>query len=303
MAFNSALADEPSVTKSKVTVVNKESKSTDDLIQVYNKLSPSFRKALDSSVRSTKKGVQSIHPLESESVVKIIRELARQKGVFRVGVLDMGSWIGKLPILLEKLNAAQSLFTIFEIQAPIPGGLIKTPEGMAEWASEHLNKPLTKEERDEFSEHMIANKFFDAAEDIRKDEDIDVDFIVGITASMVAYISSNTVYWNHFSAVHGKTILISAADLRRFSEQAERPFEAAIGALLVSSLLIAVNDKLDYHDDSGCLFDYNGSRVSLVNTIKNLHIEGKCLDKMTSEQREAAISMLSSLKRMRIKRK
>ena len=205
-------------------------------------------------------------------------------------------------MLLDKLNASQPLFTIFEIQAPIPSGLLKTPAGMAEWAARHLERPLTKNERSGLKPQFIADDFFLAAEDVRTN--LGLHLIVGMTPAMVAAVSHDKVLWNLFSSVSGKTILLSTADLRQFAEQAGRPFKAAIGAILVAALLVAVNSKMKYHKkDSGCVFDYNGSRVSLVETIRAMQIERSCLEKLTSDQQEAGVSMLAALKRMKRKSK
>jgi hypothetical protein len=211
----------------------------------------------------------------------------------RVGVLDLGAWIGEMADLLGRLNRSQSLFTIFEVQAPVPGGLIKSSEGMAHWAAaQGILKPLPA-----FEKHVIADEFFVAAEDIR--EDLDLSFIVGITPAMVAGTSPDGAYWNYVSAGVGKTILLSTRDLRDFAAQANRPFAAAVGTLLVSTLLAGVNEQLIYHENTGCIFDFNENRISFVDTFKALRIEESCLDKMTSDQRQAATAMVTVLRRMR----
>ncbi|MGB5081205.1 MAG: hypothetical protein WBO23_10735 [Burkholderiales bacterium] len=283
-------------------VVLKSVKASPKLTKVFVNLDPQFKKALISSfVTIPAKAAKSrarAKPSVSTGVISVARELARLEKVRRVGVLDMGAWIGGLPTLIERLNAAQPLFTIFEVQAPIPGGLLKTPAGMAEWAVEHLGKQLSKRERDALERHVIANEFFAAAEDIRTH--LGLDFIVGMTPAMVAGVQSDgSIYWNHFSSVFDKTILLSTADLRQFAEDAGRPFEAGVGALLVAALQIAVNRKLGYHEDTGCIFDYNGMRATLVTTFKQMRIDAQCLHNMTPEQRDAATSMLAVLKRMK----
>ncbi|BAK77239.1 hypothetical protein NH8B_2425 [Pseudogulbenkiania sp. NH8B] len=123
-----------------------------------------------------------------------------------------------------------------------------------------------------------------------------------MTPALVAGIEpGNGIYWNHFSSVFANTILLSTADLRLFAERAGRPYEAGVGVLLVAALLVSVNDKLGYHDDTGCLFDYNGSRESLVTTIERMHIDSQCLEKMTFDQRDAVTKMLATLKRFKRK--
>jgi hypothetical protein len=273
------------------------------LAEVFTKMNPRFRQTLVTTFREEPRATgrpkarSKLKSAQRSSVATITWELGRTKNVRRVGVLDLGAWIGGLPSLLEMLNAAQTPFTIFEIQAPIPGGMLKTPEGMNEWAEARLGKPLSMTERSRMERQIVADEFFAAAEDIRTS--MGLDLLVGMSPAMVAGIDDGGIYWNHFGSVSGKTILLSTADLRLYAEKAGRPFEAAVGALLVSALLVAVNGNLGYHDDTGCLFDYNESRVSLIDSLKAMQIEDSCLAVMTAEQRTAALAMLKVLKAMK----
>jgi hypothetical protein len=216
----------------------------------------------------------------------------------RVGILDLGAWMGNLRPLLEELNRVQTLFELFEVQSPVPGGLIKSPDGMMQWAAE--NGVYTGSmDVSEFEPQMIADEFFLVAEDIRKA--LKLSRVVGVTAPLIAGVEEDSVYWNHFASGKGKTILISTKDVRSFAEQAHRPFAAAVGALLIGALLANVNDKITYHDDTGCIFDYNGSRISLVNTFTALRIDSSCFQKLTPKQRISADSMLTALRAMKRK--
>jgi hypothetical protein len=279
-----------------------------NLDKVFKKLEPNFKNTVVSSfvnVDPPKKDSVKSTPHVSSSVTSNARELARHENVLRVGILDLDTWIGELPTLLEKLNPAQLLFTIFEVHAPVPGGLIKTPAGMAEWAAAHLNQPLKKKDVAQLQPQMITGDFFSAADDIRRA--LGLDFIVGLTPAMLAGVlpkaQGKGIYWNHFSSGLRKTILLSTTDLRQYAEQAGRPFEAAIGALLVPELLMAINKKLVYHRDSKCIFDDNVSRVNFVKTMKAMKICDSCLEKMTPEQSKAAVGMLAVLAHMKMKSK
>lgn len=270
--------------------------STPQLVKVFNSLDSNFKRALTASlIEVTTKGAAS---LIKDGLNSVTRNLARRKKVLRVGILDMGNWISELPSLLEKLNAAQTIFTMFEIQAPVPSGLVRTPEGMAEWLKSQLGGSLGKWKKSNLQRHVIATEYFEVAEDIRVNMGLDI--IVGLTPAMIAGESDGQVYWNHISSTSGKTIIASTADMRLWAKEANRPFEAAIGALLIPTLLIAINEGLEYHDeDTGCLFDYNGSRDSFVDTLKKLRIEKSCKELMTLEQIKAADAMLAELKKMK----
>ncbi len=217
----------------------------------------------------------------------------------RVGILDMGTYIGRLPELLTHLNAAQDMFIIFDIVAPVPGGMVRRPADFVEWLDAHskdANSVLAA--LSDLTPQIIADEIFVAAESIRRA--LKLDLVIGMTPAMVAGTSREGVYWNHFSCVSDRTIVVSAADLRVFAKRAGRPFEAAVGALITTTLLVATNDRLGYHEDTGCLFDYNESRTSLVDTLKRLHIDQDCLDKMPPGQRKAGRAMLMALKKMKM---
>ena len=219
----------------------------------------------------------------------------------RIGVMDLGAYLGDLSSLLNALNHAQTLFQLFEVQAPIPGGLIKTPEGMTQWAAENgaYTEKLSPSTFDE--PQMIVNEFSVATQDIRKA--FKLARVVGVTAAMIAGLDEHGVYWNYVNAEENKAILFSVRDIRPFAEKAGRPFTAAVGALLVGALLASVNEKIEYHPDTGCLFDFNWSRVSLVETFKQLRIENSCFEKLNAKQRVAADAMLSVLRAMKRKSK
>jgi len=216
----------------------------------------------------------------------------------RVGLLDMGVWIGGLPDLLVKLNDVQSLFTLFEVQAPVPGGLIKTSEGMYDWCDEKLGRRMRRSSANPLQQHMIADEFYTVAEDIRAG--MGLDLIVGLTPALIGGTEPDgSIFYNHFGCVREQCILLSTADLREFAEEARRPFEAAVGALLMPALLIALNPELGYDEDNDCLFDYNGDRITLVETLKAMRIDDHCLGEMNDEQQTAALAMLKAIKSMR----
>ncbi len=234
----------------------------------------------------------------NKKTAKTAKKLLPKSRALRVGVLDLGAWLGDLRSLLEELNRVQTLFELFEIQAPLPGGLIKTSEGMLQWAAEN-GLYTGSMEPSAFEPQMIANEFFLAAEDIRKS--FDLARVVGVTAAMIAGVDEEGVYSNYVTAGEEKVILLSVKDVRAFAEQADRPFAAAVGALLVGTLFASINDIITYHPDTGCLFDDNQSRVSLVETFRALRIDAACFQKLTPKQRGAADAMLSSLRLMKRK--
>lgn len=235
-------------------------------------------------------------------VEQITRDLSRADNPLRVGILDLGVWIAGLPNLLIRLNAAQNLVTLFEINAPVPAGLRKTAEGMAEWAAQH-RATMSRNQISHLEPHMVFEEFFHAASDIRTD--IGLDMVVGLTPVMVAGEDEGdgSIYWNHFSNVQERVILISTTDVREFAERANRPFEAAVGGMLIGAILVGLNDQLGYHEETlGCLFDYNEDRSGIVDAIKMARICPECAEALTEKQQSAAESMLKVLRKMKRRR-
>jgi hypothetical protein len=236
----------------------------------------------------------------NEYLSQIAHDLGRASKVERIGLLDLGVWIAGLPDLLSRLNAAQDPYILFEINAPVPAGLRKTPEGLAEWMRHQGLKP-SKAERARLEPHVIANEFFTVGADIRSG--MGFDMIIGFVPVMVAGDDDGEIYWNHFSSVSEDVALVSTTDLRDFALQAGRPFEAAVGVLLIGAMLVRSNAKLGYHPNRGCVLDYNEDRTSLIETIRALKICSTCSEEMDSAQRTAATAMLDALRKMKRKPK
>lgn len=145
---------------------------------------------------------------------------------------------------------------------------------------------------------MIANDYFPLAESIRTD--LGLDYIVGITPSMVAGESTDgSFYTDHFSTYDGYTVLASSYDLQRYASESGMTFDAFLAAIVISELLVAICENLGFHDDSGCLFDFNDDRDSLIKDVGNPLIEPTCMDKINPEYRDAAKSFVDFIRSIR----
>jgi hypothetical protein len=215
-----------------------------------------------------------------------------------VGILDLGSWMSGLPRLLVELNSAQKALRFYEVQAPIPAGMIKSDDRLVDWMQERRSRPLTAEERSDMRRNILFNEFAVAAEDIRVSSGIAADYLVGITPAMVAGGEGDDTFWNYFSAAQGRIIMVSTADMREFAKKAKRPFEVAIGGMMVATLLAQMTDGLEFHENRGCLFDVNAERSTIVNTLRKPRIEPACLEQMTPELQKAALAIVERLKTM-----
>ncbi len=70
--------------------------------------------------------------------------------------------------------------------------------------------------------------------------------------------------------------------------------------ILVSQLLVAVMwPNLGFHSDTGCIFVYDASRVSLKDKVEDPHIDQGCLDVMEPPYRQAALAFIDLLRSYR----
>lgn len=275
------------------------SKDSLELAKRFTKLDPTFRRAVTTSIMTSAAAFGGTKPAKRrfvENIRSVAREVGRQDDVQTVGILDLGAWLSGLPKVLEKLNSAQSLVAFFEIQAPIPAGLIKSKKHIVDWAVHDQGVRLSKGERAEMARNILADEFFRAGKDILKS--LGLNYLAALTPAMIAGSDRRQIYWNHFSSGRESLFLISTTDLRDFANKAGRSFESAVACLLVTQLLAAMTPKLKFHADRGCLFDYNGSRKSLIDTLRNPAIEPACLAKMEPAIREAATSLVTAIRRL-----
>jgi len=218
----------------------------------------------------------------------------------RVGLWDVGARIGYLQELVECLNASQASFMFVEVSSPVPSGLISTPERITEWARERKHR-WSAADRESLVHNVIAEDFFDQAEQVHRDlrRDIKLNYLLGLTAAMVAGDDEDGIYWNHFSTFKGKLALASTYELREFAKRARCPFESLVGIVVVAQLLVAMNwPRLGFHENRGCLFDYDEQRYTIAQKAKNATIEQKCLSFIRPRHRAAAAALVEALKKV-----
>jgi hypothetical protein len=212
-----------------------------------------------------------------------------------VGIWSLEAWLADLGGLIEGLNRAQSTFVFYEVDAAVPAGLISRPERVSAWYKEESGRKPGKGVREHLEDNLIADDFFGLAERIRTD--LNLDYIIGVTPSMVADSDAERLYWNLFSSFDGHAVLASSYQLHQFARDTGWPLEAFLGKVIVSQLLVAVMwPKLGFHDDTGCLFDYDESRISLKDKVTDPHIEAGCLKKIKPAYRPAALAFVDLLR-------
>jgi hypothetical protein len=222
----------------------------------------------------------------------VVEDLNRAQEVITVAIWDLGARVGQLPQLIYQMNAVQSSFTFFSVQAAIPAGPL-TRSTNADWVRQYTAR-LNKSELNEIASNVFADSFFKPAQTVR--QELGVDYLVGITPSLVAVEEDDVLYWNYFSTSSGRLMLASSYDLRRYARVAGRSFEVAVAIVVLGILIATVNPRSVFHEDTGCLFDFNGNRDSIVEVIRMPQIEPVCLKRIKEKYRAAAAALMELLR-------
>jgi hypothetical protein len=270
------------------------------LASTLSALSPTLRRSVlfsASAVTNPAPG-PSLARSSVRFLVPVLSDLGREAHVVTVGVWDIGAAVARLPDVIRAMNRAQSKMTFFEVHAAIPAGTVSRPARIAQWAKrlrKKMHRALTARDREEIADNVIDDDFFDRARIIRSD--LGVDYLAGITASMVAGEDDNGPYWNFFTSSKDRCLLVSSYDLREFAALAGRPFEVAVGLLVLAQTLIELNPRLEYHEDRGCLFDENIDRAALALVIRQPEIDEECRGLLRPKFRDAALAVVDALVR------
>lgn len=211
--------------------------------------------------------------------------------LYKVGILDLGVWMSELPALLKKLNSAQSQFRFYEVQAPVPAGLVKR----AVWYTSQGFK-LSGKEQKQLERQINANEFYRVGANLR--EYFRIDYLVAISPFKIAGLAKKELYWNYFSVNEGPVVLASTNELRNFADIAGRPFAAMVGFVIVGQLVCAANPKVQFHADRGCLFDFNEKRVTIAHAALKPHIEPSCMNLIEPRFRDSAAALVRVLAKL-----
>jgi hypothetical protein len=231
--------------------------------------------------------------LAGETLRPVLLDLQRGDTTMTVALWDIDARVGDLPEIISLLNESQPVFTFFDLQAPIPSGLVIQPEHSATWARKRSDKTFSKRDREEFQSNLMFDDFYKFARGVYKG--LGIDCLIGLTKQMVAFEKTGGLYWNHFSHSKQRIALVSTADVREYAIKAGRPFEVAVAIIVVARLLAAINPRVKYHDDRGCIFDYVKDR-DLLKKIKTAQIESSCLKLIDAKYRAAAEAMMQALR-------
>jgi hypothetical protein len=238
------------------------------------------------------------------------RQFTEKNRAARVGIWDLGAWVGALPHVIEALNASQQAFTFFEIQAAIPAGLRSSARRLKSFSERRLRRALTRAEKHDAVEAVLDEDFFPRGEAVRRD--LQIDYLVGFSPAPLAGITTppgqrrRTIYFDLLSstdeAYSERTSIVSGYGLRPLAAEANRPYEMAVAFLSVRTLLIDANRKpaLEFHKDTGCVFDFTDDRTLLVPLLLTPRVEASCQRKIDAKHRSAALQMFQALDQYRV---
>ncbi len=211
------------------------------------------------------------------------------------GVWDMNAGVENLPEILDTLNAAQSRVRFAEVLAAVPPGLVSQAKSVRQW-SRTIGKGLGAATGAPPAENVWAHDFLPQAQLVA--QDLGLDFVVGLTGSMVAFVEHGAKHWNYFTWSDGRSVsVISCYQVREFAREAGRTFEAAVGHLIVAEILAQRNPDIVYHpEDRGCLFDFTGVRQHQVLGLRKMIVEPACLRTLAEPWRPVGNAWMKALR-------
>lgn len=251
-------------------------------------------------VRSPRKAIPEQSKLLSQFAAAVKLAGTRAQAT-TVGILDLGARVSGLPRLIARMNEAQDRMVFLEVQTPVPAGMIKTGKTLVAEFEREVGRPLRADEQQDVGRNMLVDEFLTFAESVRQKNEL--DSLIGITPAMLAFREGDRTFWNYFSYGNsGPLSVVSTFELRGYAARAGRPFEAAVGMLIVAQLISTRNHLAFHAETRGCALDFNEDRESLVESIRPMRFDDQCLKAIAARDANEATSareLMSALRRMK----
>ncbi|MGD0192622.1 MAG: hypothetical protein ABSD74_17935 [Rhizomicrobium sp.] len=208
--------------------------------------------------------------------------------VIRVGIWDLGAWIGYLDEILLRWNNSQKMFRFESVYLSVPVQLTRGGARTEQVGNEYDIAPKL---RHVLIDNLLIESVAAISEKVRSGSSYDQ--LVSITPLMLAFIEGGKLHYNYYSTSQAGSIFVSAYGVEGYAKRAKRPYEAAIAALILGQLLADKSDVIEFHEETrGCLFDFNEDRDTLVRMLRKMTIEPSCLEKIPDGLRRAGEQML-----------
>jgi len=221
-----------------------------------------------------------------------------QEKPVRIGFLDVEAYIGQLPGIINAFNSVQDRYLFSEVQAPLPVGLFSEREKVIAWAKTLGHVP--KNMPDDLSFNLIADDFFPNLDAIRKK--VGVDYLGGITPARLSGTEGKMLIWNCFSLSDerrdNKVFLCSTHELANYSRSSGFPVESFVAFIFLSMALAVIHD-LEFHDNSGGLFDSNIVRATIIDCLRSGIVEPQELQKLKPKNQEAVMALMKAIAQLR----
>jgi hypothetical protein len=231
------------------------------------------------------------------SMRRVAGPSAREQPRYRVGIWDIDVNAGFLFRVLDDLNDSQNLFRFNRVEATVPMGLTLAGERTRE-----LVKSNGGDDSDpDIEKNVFAGDIIKVARPIMKSTK--VTLLICVLAPMImdrltlAADGKDGIGWNYFSSSYNKIAVVSAYDLRRYATKANRPFEAALAAVVLGAVFASVFSKVEFHDATrGCVMDYCDRRDDIVNMLRKIDICDETWAQIPEKAHQSVRSMLDSIK-------
>jgi hypothetical protein len=216
-----------------------------------------------------------------------------------VAVWDIDAHSGYLNRVLDTMNRRQRLFKFTLIEATAPTGLTISGDRTREIAKQYgadIDSP-------EIGQNILAEDIYRAARPIL--ESFGSDLLVCVVSPMIMdYLTQEEdgktgLGWDYFSVSKGGIVLVSAFGLRDYAEQAERPFEACLAALIAAQVFVESFPMVGIHDEGdtrGCLMDYCENRADVVLGLRSIGICDDTKNEIPDDARASALKILDAIR-------
>jgi hypothetical protein len=213
----------------------------------------------------------------------------------QIGVWDLGAYVAHFAKILDKWNRCQKQYRFERAVINVPHQLIIGGDRTKNAALEYLGEDRVREESKALSNNLFVDAISSIASEIRISGNYEQ--VALVTPYMLAFLENNRFHYNYYAVTLSRSIFVSAYEMREFAARAKRPFEAAIGAVLLAEVLATSYPQLTFHTETrGCLFDKNVERRTVVTKFKKMRIESSCLELIPSSLRETAERMTKVLR-------
>lgn len=282
-----------------------------DIAKIFEQLPKPLREAaLSSSVSSSPLNASHTADKEDINQTKILNSFTaavriaytRAKAT-TVGILDLGSRISELKKLLNCMNMAQDRMVFLEVQTPVPAGMVKTGDALAQEFQKALGKSnFCDSSQKELGCNILVNEFMTFGKAVHEQNGLDI--LIGITPAMLAYHHNNEAFYNNFSYGGGGPIsMVSTYDLRSYAKKANRPFEAAVGKLLVGRIISNCNNLSFPKEPGAWTLDNNSDQEDFIESIRKMRIDKRCIDAIRKKDEGKAVTarkLMRALQRMKV---